>query len=187
MTDTTSMDNIIALAAYQDEKQELITEDAAALAFAERHRDQLRFDHDRGKWFSWTGKYWRLEKTKLAFTWARELARELAQNQTVKTRIVCGKTSFAVGVERFAQADRAFAVMSDLWDRNHYLLGCPDGTVDLHTGEMRAPAAEDFISKISAVSPAATADVPCGCASCTRQAEATPRWSITCNGSAAAY
>jgi putative DNA primase/helicase len=159
MTNTTSMDNIIALAAYH-EKQEPITEDAAALAFAARYADQLRFDHDRGKWFSWTGTYWRLERTKLAFTWARELAREMAQNEAVKARVVCGKTAFAAGVERFAQADRAFAVTADLWDRDHYLLGCPDGTVNLYTGEMRAPEPADYITKITAVSPAATADCP---------------------------
>jgi putative DNA primase/helicase len=158
MTDSEGIDNIIALAAYQAEKREIITEDAAALSFAERHRDQLRFDHDMGKWFVWTGNYWRRERTKLAFAWARELARELAQNHALKGRVVCGKTAFAAGVERFAQADRAFAVTADLWDRHPYLLGCPDGTVDLYRGEMRAPAAEDFITKVTAVSPAALAD-----------------------------
>lgn len=160
MTNSEGIDNIIALAAYQAEKREIITEDAAALSFAERHRDQLRFDHDMGKWFVWKGNYWRRERTKLAFAWARELARELAQNHALKGRVVCGKTAFAAGVERFAQADRAFAVTADLWDRHPYLLGCPDGTVDLYTGEMRAPAAVDFITKVTAVSPAALADCP---------------------------
>jgi putative DNA primase/helicase len=160
MSDTVNMDNIIALAAYQNDKDELITEDSAALAFAARHHEQLRFDHDRGKWFSWTGTYWRLERTKLAFAWARDLARDLAQSQAVKVRAVCGKTTFAAGVERFAQADRGFAVTSDLWDPDHYLLGCPEGTVDLRTGLMRAPVAEDFITKITAISPATTADCP---------------------------
>jgi putative DNA primase/helicase len=73
---------------------------------------------------------------------------------------VCGKTSFAAGVERFAQADRAFAVTSELWDPDHYLLGTPDGTIDLHSGEIKAPRPQDFITKITAVTPAATADCP---------------------------
>jgi putative DNA primase/helicase len=160
MTDTTSMDNIIALAAYQNDKDEPLTEDSVGLAFAARHRDQLRFDHDRGKWFSWRGAYWRLERTKLAFAWSRDLARDLAQSQAVKIRVTCGKTTFAAGVERFAQADRSFAVTSDLWDSDRYLLGSPEGTVDLRAGLMRAPTAEDFITKITAVSPAMTADCP---------------------------
>jgi putative DNA primase/helicase len=162
MTDTTTdMDNIIALAAYQNaDKQELVTEDSAAVAFAERHRDELRFDHDQGKWFKWTGTYWKVERTKLAFAWARDLARELVQDKTPKARIVSGKTSFASGVERFAQADRTFAVTSELWDPDQYLLGTPDGTVDLRTGEIKTAWPEDFITKVAAVTPAATADCP---------------------------
>jgi putative DNA primase/helicase len=161
MSDKTTMDNIIALAAFQnDGKQELITEDMAALRFAERHRDQLRFDHDAGKWLAWTGTCWRLERTKLAFAWARALARELADNAKAKAKIVTGKTAFAAGVERFAQADRAFAVTHELWDTDGYLLGTPDGTVDLRTGTIKAPDPNDFITKITAVPPAETADCP---------------------------
>ncbi len=56
MTDDATVDNIVKLAAYQDDgKKQLITEDAAALVFAARYCDHLRFDHDVGKWFAWTG------------------------------------------------------------------------------------------------------------------------------------
>jgi putative DNA primase/helicase len=152
--------SIVELAAYQNDgrKQRLITEDAAALVFTVRRSDQLRFDHDAGRWFVWTGKYWRLERTKLAFAWARDLARELAQAKAAKARVVCGKTSFAAGVERFAQADRAFAMTSELWDPDRYLLGTPDGTIDLQTGKIKPPCPDDFITRITAVTPAQTAD-----------------------------
>lgn len=68
--------------------------------------------------------------------------------------------SFATGVERYAQADRAFAVTSEIWDRNLYLLGTPNGTVELRTGKLRAPQAGDYISKQTAVVPADRADCP---------------------------
>ena len=113
-----------------------VTEDAAALAFTERYRDTLRFDHDVGKWFVWMGTHWQCERTGLAFSWARELARELAQSEPDKVRLISSKTSFAGGVERFARTDRAFAVTSDIWDQNTYLLGTPGGVVDLRTGEV---------------------------------------------------
>src|SRR4029077_431784 len=115
------------------------------------HRDQLRFDHDAGKWFNWTGTYWRLERTRLAFAWARDLARELTQAKAAKARVACGRTSFAAGVERFAQTDRAFAVTSELWDPDQYLLGTPGGTVDLRSGKIKAAHPNDFITKITAV------------------------------------
>ena len=84
----------------------------------------------------------------------------MTQAKAAKARVVCGKTSFAAGVERFAQADRAFAVTSELWDPDQYLLGTPDGTVDLRSGEIKAAHPNDFITKITAVTPAQTAACP---------------------------
>ena len=46
------------------------------------------------------------------------------------------------------------------WDRDPFLLGTPAGTVDLRTGELREPDPRDGITKITAVSPAETADCP---------------------------
>ena len=59
MSDTT-IDNILQLAAYQElaKNKNPVTEDAAALAFADRYRHQLRFDHHLGKWFVWDGARW---------------------------------------------------------------------------------------------------------------------------------
>jgi putative DNA primase/helicase len=163
MTDDPAMDNIVKLAEYQEQAadHDLVTEDSAALAFLEQHRAVLRFDHDIGKWFVWNGQVWRRERTKLAFCWARELVRTLTAAETsAKVRALVGKTSFAGGVERFAAADRAFAVTSELWDRDLYLLGTPGGTVDLRTGALRPAQADDFITKQTAVAPAVSADCP---------------------------
>ena len=137
-----------------------ITEDSAALDFAELHRDQLRFDHDAGVWFCWTGSHWRREGTGLALEWARQLVRRLSEDATGQGRYALGKTSFASGVERFARVDRAFAVTSDYWDRDPMLLGTPGGTVDLRTGALRASDPADGISKTTSVAPAATPDCP---------------------------
>jgi putative DNA primase/helicase len=66
----------------------------------------------------------------------------------------------AAAVERFAQADRAFAVTSEIWDQDHFLLGTPGGTVDLRTGDVYEARPEDFITKLAAVAPSKTADCP---------------------------
>ena len=47
-----------------------------------------------------------------------------------------------------------FAVKPDLWDRDPWLLGTPDGTVDLRTGELHPPSREDYITKQTLVTPA---------------------------------
>jgi putative DNA primase/helicase len=160
MTDSVLIDFVKQAREKRESIDDPVTEDAAALAFTERYRDMLRFDHDIGKWFVWTDIHWQCERTGLAFSWARELARELAKAEPNKVRLISSKTSFAGGVERFARTDRTFAVTSDIWDRNHYLLGTAGGTVDLHTGEIRQAVPEDFITKVTAVAPSDKPECP---------------------------
>ena len=141
-------------------KAELLTEDSVALAFADRYRNELRFDHDRGKWYVWIGARWQLEGTCLAFSCARELVRELAKNMPHKVRLISSKAAFCGSVERYARADRAFAVTSEIWDRDGYLLGTPAGIVDLRAGSLVEAQPDHYITKATAVAPAETADCP---------------------------
>jgi putative DNA primase/helicase len=139
---------------------ELVTEDQAALDFVRRYARRLRFDHDAGKWREWNGSIWRENRTGLAFHWARELARDLAKTEPDKVRYISSKTSFAAGVERFARSDPAFAVTSDKWDKDPFLLGTPDGTVDLRSGILRPGDPEDGITKATLVAPSPEANCP---------------------------
>ena len=143
-----------------DNDRILLMEDAAALQFAAQFRDRLKYDHDAGGWFEWVGSHWRRNGTGLAFHWARELARNLARDEDDKTRVTVGKAAFAGNVERFARSDPTFAVRADGWDRDPFLLGTPDGVVDLRTGAMRPASPVDGITKLAAVSPAPNAFCP---------------------------
>ena len=138
----------------------LVTEDEGAILFAERHRGELRYCHDHGAWFEWTGSIWKRNGTSKAFHFARELARQMAESQDRKTEITARKAAFAGAVERFARADPAFAVTAEIWDRDPWLLGTPGGTVDLRTGELRPAKQEDGITRSTAVVPAPAADCP---------------------------
>jgi putative DNA primase/helicase len=156
---SSNMDNIIALADLAA-KQTLITEDSAALAFAQQYRAELLFDHDAKSWFRWTGNHWQQERTKLAYAWARDLVRDLTESETVKIKTLGRKTSFINGVEKFTQADRTFAITANDWNRDPYLLATPRGTVELHTGKLRQANPADRISKLAAVGPATRIDCP---------------------------
>ena len=149
-----NVDNIIQLAELAG-KQALVTEDSAALAFAQQYRGELLFDHDAGCWFCWTGNHWQQERTKLAFAWARDLIRDLTESETIKVKALGRKTAFTSGVERFAQTDRCFAITAAEWNRDPYLLATPRGTVDLRTGKLRPASPDDRINKITAVGPPA--------------------------------
>ncbi|RJT36222.1 hypothetical protein D3227_21220 [Mesorhizobium waimense] len=137
-----------------------VTEDGAALTFAAYFSDRLRYDHDTATWYEWTGSHWRPNKTKIAFHWARELARELAASTAGKAAAAVRKTSFAAGVERFVQADPEIAVTSEIWDADPFLLGTPGGTVDLRNGSLIEAHPADHITKLTAVAPSLTADCP---------------------------
>ncbi len=127
-----------------------LTEDNLARAFADQHRDALRFSHDRGRWFVWDGARWREDQTDVAFEWARRLCRDL----NIEGKKTFSKAATATAVERFARADRVFAMRGDEWDSPPWLLGTPGGTVDLRTGEMRPANPADLITRSTLVTPA---------------------------------
>ena len=131
-----------------------LTEDGIALAFAAQHGGELRYCHHAQHWYVWAGSYWRREETKLAFSYAREICRRMAPMAEEKDQPKISKAAFSASVERFAQADRVFAVTADTWDRDPWLLGTPGGTVDLRTGVLREASRNDLITKHTACAPA---------------------------------
>ncbi len=144
----------------QRQQIDLVTEDAAACRFAEIYAGRLRFCHDSGRWFEWTGSVWQPNRTRIAFQFARQLARSLSADQDDRTRCACNSTRFAAGVERFAQCDPTFAVTSEVWDADPFLLGTPGGTVDLRTGRLRPSEPSDGMTRSTAVAPAPSAGCP---------------------------
>ena len=135
----------------------LMNEDGIALAFAKLHRGRLLYDHHACHWFVWTGSVWKMEETQLAFEWARKTCRAIAGKLEPddKLKHVLARASVSSAVERFAKADRDFAVDAGVWDKNPWLLGTPDGTIDLRTGDLREADPSDRITKMAAVAPAA--------------------------------
>ncbi len=155
-------DPIDALSQYAaaGASNDIITEDGVARRFAELYGDKLRFCHDSGAWFKFDGNIWREDRVGLAFQWARELARELSENEPDKTRFIASKASFAGAVDRLARSDPAFATTIDFWDRDSFLLGTPAGTVDLKNGKLRTSRPGDGITKSTCVAPAEFANCP---------------------------
>ena len=133
-----------------------LNEDYLALSFARIHSENLKYCHHRGSWYQWDGSRWKIEETRLAFDWARRLCRKLNthENKTI------AKSATAASVERFAQSDRRFAVTSEIWDKDPWLLGTPGGVVSLKTGVVSIPRQADLITKQTSVAPAHQPDCP---------------------------
>jgi putative DNA primase/helicase len=128
-----------------------LTEDGVALAFAHRNARRLRYCHSTAAWYEWKEFYWRRDETQIGFSWARRECREAGRRNPEAKAL--SKAAAAAAVERFAKADRRFAVTVDFWDRNPWLLGTPGGVVDLRTGEVVPPDPLLGITKLTLVAP----------------------------------
>ena len=131
-----------------------LNEDAIAVEFVDNHADHLRYDHDLKAWFEWTGSHWRQDRHARAFSWARLTCRRLRVSGTPSEQAKLARASVAAAVERFAQADPRIAVDAHGWDQDGWLLGTPDGTVDLRTGFLRPADRADLITKQTLIAPA---------------------------------
>jgi putative DNA primase/helicase len=124
------------------------TEHTVALAFAERFRNKLKYDHHTNKWLQWNGQYWAIESTGLVSHYCRSLATEVSQKSNVQ------RSAFVKGVENFCKADPVFATELTRFDADNYLLNTPDGTYDLKNGSCKDHSPNDLIANITNCSPA---------------------------------
>src|SRR5262249_38691824 len=76
-----------------------LTEDGIALAFTAIHKNDLRYDHDRGRWYKWNGNVWREERTRLHSIGFGALAARLV---TVKISLM--RRSYSFWAERQRRA-----------------------------------------------------------------------------------
>jgi len=125
-----------------------VSEDAIALEFTRQYGQDMRFDHNIGKWYQWQHAHWSPLDMPVAFQFAREIGRRLGAGK----KSTC-KASVAGGAERFARSDPTHSVTSDIWDSDPWLLGTPKGTLELKTGVMHMPRKSEYITKCTGCAP----------------------------------
>lgn len=131
-----------------------VTEDMLAAELAKRHAARLRYDHDARLWHVFDGAVWRADRRGQVFLLIRELCREYAGRGSEGLAKALGRYATVGGIERLARSEAVLAVTRDVWDADPFLLGTPDGTVELRTGELRPADPADMISRCTAVAPA---------------------------------
>ena len=151
---------LVAAVAASLEPDEPLSEDAAAVKFAEQMGLLWRFCHHRRAWYRWQGNKWRVDETEAIFDVLRQMIRALSCSDSGHRKMSAGRRGFLVGVERNCRADPVFARTSAHWDSDRFLLGTPTGTIDLRTGKLREADPDDGITKVVAVTPADRADCP---------------------------
>ena len=132
----------------QPQTAQTLSEDRFAREFTERHGETTRFCHTAGKWFLFNGNHWVSDHTKQVSNLIRVIIRELSAGAATFS-----KSSVVNGTENLAKNDRAHAVTTGFWDAHTYLLGTPNGTVDLKTGDLRPACPKDAVTKVTACAP----------------------------------
>ncbi len=152
-------------------------QDGDAWLFIRIYKDRLCFDHAAGCWYEWKGHHWeedRIEEILAALEavveiYAREASRwswvalkaarennrearrtaEAKERQYLKKISVIQKTAWKHGVLTMAAAGRrSLAITGQEWDADPWLLGCPNGVIDLKTGMFRPGRQSDYIKTI---------------------------------------
>ena len=144
------------------------SEDAIALELIDDHNFYLRYVAAWKSWMLWEQGVWRRERTLWIYDQIRALCRRHAAflifGLTTEKRIryarqlVSAKT--VAGIAQLARTDRRISALPDQWDTDPMLLNTPSGVVDLVTGKLGISRPDDYMTKLTAVAPAATADCP---------------------------
>jgi len=128
------------------------TEESLAREWVAIHNRDWRYDYGIGRWFHWTGARWLRDDAHMLRHLIGEHLRAAADINRKAASIP--RAGVAKGVEYFAQANPLVAASHDTWDADPFLLGTPQGTVDLKTGRLKAPVQKQFITRSTSVAPA---------------------------------
>lgn len=148
-----------------------LTDYGNAQRLAARHGRDLRYAPQLGGWYVWDGARWEADRTGEIVRRAKDTVRaiyaEAAEERSADRRELVARHAFnSEGIRRIygmvdlTQSEPGVAVSTDQMDHDPWLLNCPNGTVDLRTGEIRQHRREDLLTKLCPIAYDAAAECP---------------------------
>lgn len=149
-----------------------LSHDALALQLGRSGFDRdAKFVASQERWYFWTGQHWQTDENLGYLTRTRKFLRDLAgtllanggkQISGAAERRFSQLKSHAtiVAVASLARGNPYSVAAANAFDSNDYLLGTPNGTVDLRSGELRNARRGDLISRLTSTSPAEPGATP---------------------------
>jgi putative DNA primase/helicase len=149
---------------------ESLTDAAFAERFAVAHGLDVRFDHRRGLYLYYDPPRWRPDEDghlyRLAIAFARTCQSDALE--TVDPKLRERAVSWYIRAESKPQLDRLVSLAqklrpiadTDPWDVDPFLLGAPNGVIDLRTGALRAGDPADRITRAVRINYDAGAECP---------------------------
>ena len=151
-------------------KHQRASEAALAMTFAQQEGDWWRYNTDEGVWLQWVKTHWARRQTPELFDTLKEFLVRFT-NALQKVAIITHTEALKLqsqraisAIERICRSLPSFLMRSSAFDADPFLLGTPDGTIDLRTGETWEPDPADHITVLATARAA-----PCG--------TPAPRWS----------
>jgi putative DNA primase/helicase len=144
----------------------LRTDVGNAEMFSALYADRLRYDHKRGRWLIWKdGRWWVKDQTARAVAMAKQVARlRLTQggdnDKETKWALRSEARQRLEAMVELAKSETALADSGEGWDSDPWLLGVPNGVVDLRTGQLRGGKQSDKITLHSKIAFDPTAKAP---------------------------
>ncbi|MEA3367720.1 MAG: phage/plasmid primase, P4 family, partial [Planctomycetota bacterium] len=133
------------------------------------HGDDMRYCHPWGRWLVWDGRRWREDDAGLAEARAKTLPQviydEAAACDDKDRREALGKHAHRTEARARLQNALTLAhsdvpVLPDELNRDGWLLNVQNGTLDLHTGELRPHRREDMLTHLLPVAHDPEAEAP---------------------------
>ncbi|HEY1189887.1 MAG TPA: phage/plasmid primase, P4 family [Gemmata sp.] len=139
-----------------------LTDLGNARRLVDKHGHDLRFSHPQSQWFAWDGTRWAHddtgEVTRRAtdtvtgmFSEAAGLASAESRTKLVQHALKSQAARAIGAMVLLARSEPSIPVRPDDLDANPWLLNCPNGTVDLRTGEVREHRRGDLITQMAPV------------------------------------
>lgn len=134
------------------------SQDALAMAWSKQVGPNYKFVNAWNKWLLWDGVRWKIDDTQRTFYECLTMMREVvhwpgsANLSAAQKRDICsrGRIREVLGI---AGSYPEHAMRADQFDADPWLLGTPEGVVDLRLGKLVEATPDMCITKITAVSP----------------------------------
>jgi putative DNA primase/helicase len=138
------------------------TDLANARRFCLMHGDDVRWCEPWSKWLVWSGMHWALDAERKAEALAKQTAKaiwhkvaalsDMAGEMLRDLTRFAKYTSGAHGIgNMLAMVKSDLAILPSSLDVAPWSLNCPNGTLDLRTGELRPHRREDYLTKLCTV------------------------------------
>ena len=136
-----------------------LTDTGLAERFALQHGDDVRYCHAWGKYIVWDGTHWKIDDggavDQRGKQTVRSIFHEAADEPDDERREAIAKFSHASesiarrsAMLTLAKSEPPIPIAPDVLDTNHWVLNCPNGRIDLHTGQLCGHRREDYITKL---------------------------------------